>query len=88
MVCGSHGVSSIVSRPIFASLGLEGYRSQDLEYCKKWFSKTFLFQRLLFVVFSGKKQQKQVEKCHRFEKINLEVMAIAKDQTIEEKGSS
>jgi len=41
----SDGVSRLVSRPIFASLGLlegfrsrlglEGYRSRDLEYCQK-----------------------------------------------------
>jgi len=24
-----------VSRPIFASLGLEGFRSRDFEYCKE-----------------------------------------------------
>jgi len=38
-------VSRLVWRPIFASLGLEdfrsrlgleGYRSRDFEYCKKW----------------------------------------------------
>jgi len=28
-------VSRLVLRPIFASLGLEGYRSRDFEYCKE-----------------------------------------------------
>jgi len=42
-----------VSRPIFASLGLEGfrphlglegYRSRDFEYCKEWYSKISTIQ--------------------------------------------
>jgi len=28
-------ISRHVSRPIFASLGLEGFRSRDFEYCKE-----------------------------------------------------
>ena len=28
-------VSRLVSRTIFASLGLEGFRSRDFEYCKE-----------------------------------------------------
>jgi len=42
-------------RPIFASLGLEGFRSQDFECCKETF-----YQIFLFVVFAGKKQPKHV----------------------------
>jgi len=28
-------ISDGVSRPIFASLGLEGFRSRDFEYCEE-----------------------------------------------------
>ena len=60
-----------VSRPIFASLGLEalrarlgleGFRSRDFEYCKEMVYWNFLIQRFLFVVFAGKKQPKHVGK--------------------------
>ena len=30
-----------VSRPIFTSLGLEGFRSRDFEYCKEMVYKNF-----------------------------------------------
>ena len=45
-------ISRFVSRPIFASLGLEGYRSRSQSYCLEtlkiariWLSKTFAIQK-------------------------------------------
>jgi len=62
VVCGSDGVSRLVSRPIFACLvsvsKTTGLKTWNI--AKKLLSKT-IFQRFLFVVFSSKKQQKQVE---------------------------
>jgi len=70
-------VSRRVSRPIFASLGLEGYgsRSRRLQLsvlkvsgletsniANKWFSKISIIQIFLFAVFAGKKQPKHVGK--------------------------
>jgi len=68
-------VSRLVSRPIFASLGLVGFRSlsvskatglETLNITKKWFSKFLIFQRFLFVVFAGKNHRKQVGKLQKF----------------------
>jgi len=47
-----------------------------LNIAKKWLSEISIIQRFLFVAFAGKKQSKTSEKCHKFEKINLEVMTI------------
>jgi len=60
-------ISDGVSRPdfgVFASLGLEGFRSRldTLTITKKWYSKIFIIQQFLFVVFAGKKQPKQYGK--------------------------
>ena len=53
-----------VLRPIFASLGLEGFRSRldTLTIAKKCYSKIFIIQQFLFAVFAGKKQRKQFGK--------------------------
>jgi len=47
-----------VSRPIFASLGLEDLRSRDIEHCKEMVYQNFYNSNILFVVFAGKKQSK------------------------------
>jgi len=44
-----------VTRPIFASLGLEGFRSRNFEYCKEMVFEISVIQIFLFVVFAGKK---------------------------------
>jgi len=59
----------LLSRPIFASLslerlrsrlglGLEGFRSRDFAYSKKWLIKISIIQIFLFAVFASKKQPK------------------------------
>jgi len=48
--------------------------SGDFEYCIKWLIKISIIERFLFVVFSGKKQPKHVEKNARhLKKFNSEV---------------
>jgi len=51
-----------VSRPIFASFGLEDFRSRDLEYCKEMVCRKFYNLTIFFVTFSSKKQLKHVGK--------------------------
>ena len=66
-----------VSRPIFTSPGLDGCRSRSQACCLKtlnvariWLTNISVIQRVfLSVVFAGMKQPKQLEKCHKFEKI-------------------
>ena len=45
-----------LSRPIFASLGLEGSGFENLHIAKKLFIKISIIQIFLFVVFAGKKK--------------------------------
>jgi len=53
-------VSKLVSRPIFASLGLKGFWSRDFEYCKEmvYLLKFLQFDNFIFVEFADKKQPK------------------------------
>jgi len=51
-----------VSRPIFASLGLEGFRSRDFDYCKEKVYKNWYNSTIFDVVLAAKKQPKYVGK--------------------------
>ena len=50
---------------------------ETLNIAKKWLCRISIIQRILLVAFAGKKTtKKRSEKCHKFEKFNLEVMTI------------
>jgi len=79
-------VSWRVSRSIFASFGLEGFRSPSrsrrFQVSRLWilqnngFLKFLYFNYFLLFVFSGKKQPKHVGKTPEIKKNDLEVIAM------------
>jgi len=67
-----------LSRPIFASLGLEGSGFENLHIAKKLFIKISIIQIFLFVVFAGKKKTKSCRKnARKLKKFKSEARASA-----------
>ena len=69
------GVSRLVSRTMFVSLGLESFRSRDFEYCKEMVYQNFYNSKIYCWLYLQEScNQNMSEKCQNFEKIQVRSM--------------